>query len=69
MTDIGIIELDDDISRMVQKVYFVLGKQKTKPINIAVTTYDDTVRLAVSYDVDATAFIETMNSLISKYVL
>lgn len=68
MTDIGVVKFDNDINRLVDNIYFVLGKQKTKPINIAVTTYAETVRIIVSYDTDCSSFIDSMNSLINKYV-
>lgn len=69
MTDIGVVKFNEDIGKIVDNVYFVLGKQKTKPINIAVTTYNDIVRLVVSYDTDCSDFLDALNSLIDNYVL
>ena len=69
LTDIGVIKFDDEVSKMVENVYFVLGKQKTKPINIAVSTYDETVRLIVSYDTDCSDFVDALNKLINKYIM
>ncbi len=69
LTDIGVIKFDDEVSKMVENVYFVLGKQKTKPINIAVSTYDETVRLIVSYDTDCSDFVDALNELINKYIM
>lgn len=69
MTDIGIVSFDDDVSRLVDNVYFVLGEQKTKPINIAVTTYNETVQIIVSYNTDCSSFIDALKELIKKYVL
>ena len=69
LTDIGVIRLDDKIGKMVESIYFVLGKQKTKPINIAVSTYGETVRLIVSYDTDCSDFVEAANKIISIYII
>lgn len=69
MTDIGVIKSDEKLGDLVESIYFVLGKQKTKPINIAVTTYGETARIIISYDTDCSAFVEAMNSLVRKYVL
>lgn len=69
LTDIGVIKFDDEVSKMVENIYFVLGRQKTKPINIAVSTYDETVRLIVSYDTDCSDFVDALNELINKYIM
>ena len=69
MTDIGIIKLDDETKQSVEKIYFVLGEQKTKPINIAVTTFNETAHIIISYNTDCSSFVDAMNTLIKKYIL
>ena len=68
MTDIGIIRLDDELSRIVEEIFFVLGKQKTKPINTAISTYNGTAKIVVSYDTDCSDFVYALNGLIDRYI-
>lgn len=63
LTDIGPIKLDFEGSDIVKDIYFVLGKQKTKPVNIAVTTYDGILKLVVSHTVECYAFLEALRKV------
>lgn len=63
-TNPGVIELNTELSGEVDDIYFVLGRQKTKPINIAVTTYKNSAKLMVTSDYRCNRFI----SLITSYL-
>lgn len=63
-TNPGIIELTAELSDETDDIYFVLGRQKTKPINIAVTTYKNSAKLMVTSDYRCDRFI----SIISSYL-
>ncbi len=56
LTNPGIIDVGTEISDVVSDVYFILGKQKTKPVNIAVSTFNSRVKLMVSSDYRCSSF-------------
>ncbi len=56
LTNPGIIDVGAEISDTVSDVYFILGKQKTKPVNIAVSTFNSRVKLMVSSDYRCSSF-------------
>lgn len=56
LTNPGIIDVGAEISDAVSDVYFILGKQKTKPVNIAVSTFNSRVKLMVSSDSRCSSF-------------
>ncbi|MGN0549020.1 MAG: hypothetical protein ACI4IM_05430 [Acutalibacteraceae bacterium] len=69
LTDIGVIKLDENLSKLVEDIYFVLGKQVTHPINIAASTYKEKAKMVVSYDIESDFYINALKRLIGKYVL
>lgn len=68
MTDIGVVALDERLKELVESVYFVLGRQKINPVNIAVTTFGNTARLVVSYDTDCSEFFKALSGLVHQYI-
>lgn len=60
ITNLGVVRLDSRAENVVSSVYYMLGKEKTKPLNLAVTTYDNETRILVSSTIDSTKFINTM---------
>lgn len=56
LTNPGIIDVGAEISDVVSDVYFILGKQKTKPVNIAVSTFNSRARIMVSSDYRCSSF-------------
>lgn len=55
-TNPGIIELDAELRGETEDIYFILGRQKTKPVNIAVSTYGNSAKLMVTSDYRCPAF-------------
>lgn len=60
VTNLGIISLDYEVKNIVSSVYYVLGEEKTKPLNIAVSTYENETKIIVSSTVDSSKFIHAM---------
>lgn len=65
LTNTGVIDLNDNLKSIVSDAYFVLGKQKTKPINIALSTYNSTAKLMVSSVYENETFTETLCELMN----
>lgn len=67
LTNIGIINLGTEFDEIVKDAYFVLGKQKTKPINIAVSTFKNSARLMVSSVYENERLTEKLISLLKDF--
>ncbi len=60
ITNLGIIALDSTVKNIVSSAYYILGEEKTKPLNLAVTSYENETKIIISSTVDSTEFIRTM---------
>lgn len=60
LTNLGKITLDGKIADELESVYFVLGKEKTKPFNIAVSSFNNEIRLMISSAIDSTDLVKAM---------
>lgn len=69
MTDIGVILLEDELRPMVNDIFFVLGRQKTKPVNIAASTYGNSAKLVVTYDIECNDFIGALQRLTDDFIM
>lgn len=69
MTDIGVIRLEDELRPMVNDIFFVLGRQKTKPVNIAASTYGNSAKLVVTYDIECNDFIGALQRLTDDFIM
>ncbi len=67
LTNIGIIDLGAGFDGIVKDAYFILGKQKTKPINIAVSTFENSAKLMVSTVYEKERFTEKITSLLKGF--
>lgn len=68
LTDIGPINLDFPGCDIVKDIYFILGKQKTKPVNTAVTTFNGTLKLVVSHTTECHAFLDALRRIIDAEI-
>ena len=69
MTDIGVIKFEEANDKIVKDIFFVLGKQKTNPINLSVSTFDSSAKIVISYDTECSEFIKTLTELIKTYIV
>lgn len=60
LTNLGIFELDKSVKNIVSSVYYVLGEEKTKPLNLSVSTYENETKIVVSSTIESIDFIKTM---------
>lgn len=67
LTNIDIIDLGAGFDGIVKDAYFILGKQKTKPINIAVSTFENSAKLMVSTVYEKERFTEKITSLLKGF--
>lgn len=59
ITNLGIVNLDSTVKNIVSSAYYILGEEKTKPLNLAVTTYNSETKIIVSSTIDSNSFINT----------
>lgn len=64
LTNLGIFNLDNSMKEIISDVYFILGKQKTKPVNLAVTTYESQTRIVVSSVYDSARLISAIREIL-----
>lgn len=62
LTNLGNIILDSRISDEIESVYYTLGKEKTKPFNIAVSTFKNETKLVISSTIDCSDFIKSISA-------
>lgn len=48
----------------MSEVYYILGKEKTKPLNMTVTTYEDETKIIISSTIDSTNFVRTISEIL-----
>lgn len=60
LTNLGIFELGKSVKNIVSSVYYVLGEEKTKPLNLSVSTYENETKIVVSSTIESIDFIKTM---------
>ncbi len=60
LTNLGLAKLDESVKNIVSSVYYILGEEKTKPLNLSVSTYENETKIVVSSTIDSTKFIHTM---------
>ena len=67
LTNTGILDLGEELEGLVSDAYFILGKQKTKPINIAVSTFKNSAKLMVSTVYKDEKFSKKLVDLLDSY--
>ena len=67
LTNTGVLDLGEELEEIVKDAYFVLGKQKTKPVNIAMSTFKNSAKLMVSTVYRDEKFTEKLSSLLEAY--
>ena len=65
LTNLGIVKPDIKVQNLVSNIYFVLGKEKTKPLNLTVTTYNERVNIVVSSVIKCDNFIQTVRDILA----
>ncbi len=60
LTNLGIVNLNPNVKNAVSSIYYILGKEKTKPLNLTVTTYNNELRIIVSSTFDSKPFVDSM---------
>ncbi len=68
VTSIGVIKLGEDLDKLVEDIYYSLGRQYTHPINVAASTYKDKTRFVVSYDIKPDLYLRELKHLIKAYI-
>lgn len=68
LTNIGILDPDGSMASIADDAYFILGKQKTKPINIALSTYNGKVRFMISSVCESRDFVNSVKALLAPYM-
>lgn len=66
LTNLGIINFDDEVNKEVSNAYFILGKQKTKPVNTAVSTFNGMTNMIISHVHETEKFISNIRSMLKK---
>lgn len=67
LTNIGILDPDGSIASIADDAYFILGKQKTKPVNIALSTYNGKVKFMISSTCECESFVNCVKALLAPY--
>lgn len=67
LTNTGVLDLGESLNSLVSDAYFILGKQKTKPINIAVSTFKNSAKLMVSTVYENEKFTKKLADLLDTY--
>lgn len=67
LTNTGVLNLGEELEGLVTDAYFVLGKQKTKPVNIAMSTFKNSAKLMVSTVYKDEKFTEKLTKLLESY--
>lgn len=65
LTNIGVIEPSDGVKNLVSNIYFVLGKEKTKPLNLTVTTYNEKVNIIASSVIECNDFVNIVRDILA----
>lgn len=69
LTNLGRLELSGQARTLIADGCFILGEEKTKPLNLAVTTYGDCTHLALSGTYDPAPLLESIaNRLLADRV-
>lgn len=63
LTNLGIAKLDSKVKNLVSNAYFVLGKEKTQPLNFTVTTYNERVNIVLSSVIKSNELIQTVRNI------
>lgn len=64
LTNLGSFKPDSAVENVVSGVYFVLGRQKTKPLNLAVTTYGSETQIVVSSEINSSGFVGAFREIL-----
>lgn len=67
LTNTGVLDLGEELDGIVKDAYFILGKQKTKPINIAMSTFKGSAKLMVSTVYENERFTKKLTDLLDSY--
>ncbi|MDO4379794.1 MAG: hypothetical protein Q4D20_02855 [Clostridia bacterium] len=67
LTNTGVLEFGKEFDDIIEDAYFVLGKQKTKPINIAMSTFKNSAKLMVSTVYKDEKFTKKLTDLLDSY--
>ena len=67
LTNTGVLDLGENLNSLVSDAYFILGKQKTKPINIAISTFKNSAKLMVSTVYENEKFTKKLADLLDTY--
>jgi len=67
LTNTGVLDFGKEFDDIIKDAYFVLGKQKTKPINIAMSTFKDSAKLMVSTVYKDEKFTKKLSDLLDSY--
>ena len=67
LTNTGVLDLGESLNAIVSDAYFILGKQKTKPINIAMSTFKNSAKLMVSTVYENERFTKKLTDLLDSY--
>ena len=67
LTNTGILDLGEQLNELVDDAYFILGEQKTKPINIAMSTFKNSAKLMVSTVFENEGFTKKLADLLDSY--
>lgn len=64
LTNLGKAKMSPAVRGLVSEVYYILGKEKTKPLNMTVTTYEDETKIIISSTIDSTNFVRTISEIL-----
>lgn len=65
LTNTGVLNLGTELEKIVTDAYFILGKQKTKPINIAMSTFGESAKIMISTVYDNEKFTDKLAELLT----
>lgn len=62
LTNLGVISLGNNARMLVDDISFILGRQKTKPLNLSVATYNGKTEITVSSTVNSENFVSALRA-------